>query len=68
MGADGSGSGIGDVGFGDNTDLTTVNSPEHLENGLDLGVHETGTGRIGVSIKTVDSHLLSGEEGRGRVC
>jgi hypothetical protein len=67
VGADGSGSGIGDISLGDDTDLTTVDSPKHLENGLDFGVHESGTGRVGVGLKTVDGHLLSGKESGRRV-
>jgi len=67
MGADGRGGGIGNVCLGDDTDLTTVNSPKHLENGLDLGVHEARTGGVGVGVEAVDSHLLSGEKSRCRV-
>jgi hypothetical protein len=47
--------------------LSTGLSAEHLEDGLDLGVDKRVGSRGAVSVESVDSGLLSGEQGGSRV-
>lgn len=59
VGADSGRGSIGNVSLGDDTDLATSGTTEHLENGLHLGVAEGLAGGVGVSVETVDSHALA---------
>jgi hypothetical protein len=58
-GADGSRCGIGNVGLGNNADLSTSGTTEHLEDGLNLGVTEGLAGRVGVGVEGVDGGALA---------
>jgi hypothetical protein len=58
---------IGDEGGGNDTDLTTSETSEHLKNRLELRVVERIGRSVGVHSKGVDSGLVSSVEGSSGV-
>jgi hypothetical protein len=62
-----SGSSIGNVSGGDDSNVATSETVEHLSKGLDLGVVESVGAGISVDVQAVDGALVSSVEGRSRV-
>lgn len=67
MDTDGSGSSVEDGSSRDDSNLSTVDSSEHLEDGFELGVGEGVLARVGVGVESVDGGLLTGHQRGSRV-
>lgn len=67
VGSESTRGGIGNEGSRDDTDLSTKETHEHLEDGLELGVIEGILGRVGVNTEGVDTGLVTRVQSSCRV-